>query len=259
MIESMMSSVESNVNVTVVNQPSPQVNTVIVTESPMPSVPVVTASPAFKFQYPPLQPLGIFTFPQGILEIVLRIAICVLAFITMITAAVARANVDDITLEGPDFVDKSALRSVFGYSVAIAVFILIIFVVIVAIRVLGIGVINEFWVIFGIMDIIDSFFWAGNSFISTVVSGVGAANASGAKENCEERRIQQNLCDEYQPVAESGAAASFFSIVMCIVLVVLAVYMIIFLALKWNEKHLRTAPANSSTATNSTEPYQKMN
>ena len=69
----------------------------------------------------------------------------------MITAAVARANVDDITLEGPDFVDKSALRSVFGYSVAIAVFILIIFVVIVAIRVLGIGVINEFWVIFGIM------------------------------------------------------------------------------------------------------------
>ena len=41
-----------------------------------------------------------------------------------------------------------------------------------------------------------------------MVSGVGAANASGAKENCEERSIQQNLCDEYQPVAESGAAAS---------------------------------------------------
>ena len=41
-----------------------------------------------------------------------------------------------------------------------------------------------------------------------MVSGVGAANASGAKENCEERTTQQNLCDEYQPVAESGAAAS---------------------------------------------------
>ena len=72
----------------------------------------------------------------------------------MITAAVARANVDDITLEKvgrETYVEKSALRSVFGYSVAIAVFILIIFVVIIVIRLLGIGVINQFWVIFGIM------------------------------------------------------------------------------------------------------------
>lgn len=69
----------------------------------------------------------------------------------MITAAVARANVDDIILEGERYVDKSALRSVFGYSVAIAVFILVIFVIIILIRLLGIGVINQFWVIFGIM------------------------------------------------------------------------------------------------------------
>lgn len=73
-----------------------------------------------------------------------------LAFITMITAAVARENVDDL-LEGERYVDRSALRSVFGYSVAIAVFILIIFVVIVVIRLLGFGVINQFWVVFGIM------------------------------------------------------------------------------------------------------------
>ena len=69
----------------------------------------------------------------------------------MITAAVARENVDDLLLEGERYVDKSALRSVFGYSVAIAVFILIIFVVIVVIRLLGFGVINQFWVVFGIM------------------------------------------------------------------------------------------------------------
>ena len=72
----------------------------------------------------------------------------------MITASVARANVDDINLEslnGYTYVEKSALRSVFGYSVAIAVFIMIIFVVIIVIRLLGIGVINQFWVIFGIM------------------------------------------------------------------------------------------------------------
>lgn len=74
-----------------------------------------------------------------------------LAFITMITAAVARENVDDLLLEGERYVDRSALRSVFGYSVAIAVFILIIFVVIVVIRLLGFGVINQFWVVFGIM------------------------------------------------------------------------------------------------------------
>ena len=73
-----------------------------------------------------------------------------LAFITMITAAVARENVDDL-LEGERYVDRSALRSVFGYSVAIAVFILIIFVLIVVIRLLGFGVINQFWVVFGIM------------------------------------------------------------------------------------------------------------
>ena len=59
-----------------------------------------------------------------------------------------------------------------------------------------------------LQDIVDSFFWAGNSFISTVVSGVGAANASQAKENCEEDRFLQNICDEYQPVAESGGAAA---------------------------------------------------
>lgn len=69
----------------------------------------------------------------------------------MLTAAVARANVDDKLLEGERYVDRSALRSVFGYSVAIAVFILIIFVAIIIIRLLGFGVINQFWIIFGIM------------------------------------------------------------------------------------------------------------
>ena len=59
-----------------------------------------------------------------------------------------------------------------------------------------------------LQDIVDSFFWAGNSFISTVVSGVGAANASQAKENCEDDGIQQSICDEYQPVAEGGGAAA---------------------------------------------------
>lgn len=56
----------------------------------------------------------------------------------------------------------------------------------------------------------DSFFWAGNSFISTVVSGVGAANASEAKDNCEDdpRRFQQSVCDEYQHVADSGGATA---------------------------------------------------
>ena len=57
-------------------------------------------------------------------------------------------------------------------------------------------------------DIVDSFFWAGNSFISTVVSGVGAANASEAKDNCEEMNIQKSICDKYTPVAQSGAAAA---------------------------------------------------
>jgi len=69
----------------------------------------------------------------------------------MVTAAVARANVDDILLEGDRYVDKSALRSVYGYSVAIAVLILISFVVIITIRLLGIGVFNQFWIVFGIM------------------------------------------------------------------------------------------------------------
>ena len=149
----MMSSVETNVTV--------------VTHSSPPPVPIVTeTSPALRFQYPLLQPLGIFSFPQGILEIVLRTGICVredsslpyvvkplqvLAFITMVTAAVARANVDDIPLQGERYVDKSALRSVFGYSVAIAVFIMIIFVVIIVIRLLGFGIINQFWLVFGIM------------------------------------------------------------------------------------------------------------
>ena len=68
----------------------------------------------------------------------------------MVTAAVARSNVDDILLEGERYVDKSALRSVFGYSVAIAVFILIIFVAIIVVRLLGFGIINQFWVVFGI-------------------------------------------------------------------------------------------------------------
>lgn len=41
-----------------------------------------------------------------------------------------------------------------------------------------------------------------------MVSGVGAANASEAKDNCEEDGMQQSICDEYQPVADSGAAAA---------------------------------------------------
>lgn len=40
-------------------------------------------------------------------------------------------------------------------------------------------------------------------------------------------------------------------------LMAMAVYMIVFLALKWNEKHLRMAPANDATG-GSTEPYQRM-
>lgn len=54
----------------------------------------------------------------------------------------------------------------------------------------------------------DSFFWAGNSFISTVVSGVGAANASEAKDNCEDDPRSQSVCDEYQHVADSGGATA---------------------------------------------------
>ena len=69
----------------------------------------------------------------------------------MVTAAVARANVDDILLEGEKFVDKSTLRSMFGYSVAIAVLIMTVFVIIIIIRLLGFGVINQFWIVFGIM------------------------------------------------------------------------------------------------------------
>ena len=42
-----------------------------------------------------------------------------------------------------------------------------------------------------------------------MVSGVGAANASQAKDNCEDdAEIPQNFCDEYQPVADSGGAAA---------------------------------------------------
>lgn len=62
-----------------------------------------------------------------------------------------------------------------------------------------------------VQDIIDSFFWAGNSFISTVVSGVGTANVSKAKDNCEDDGFQQRICDEYEPVAQSGAAAAVSS------------------------------------------------
>ena len=72
----MMSSVETNV--TLVTQPSQQTNVTVVTQSPPPPVPIVTeTSPALRYQYLLLQPLGIFSFPQGIFEIVLRIGICV--------------------------------------------------------------------------------------------------------------------------------------------------------------------------------------
>ena len=68
-------SVETSV--TLVTQPVQQTNVTFVThQSPPPSVPVVT-SPALRFQYPLLNPLGIFTFPQGVVEILLRIVICV--------------------------------------------------------------------------------------------------------------------------------------------------------------------------------------
>lgn len=66
-------------NVTVVTQPVSHTNITVVTEAPPSPVPVVTTttSPALKFQYPLLQPLGVLTFPQGIAEIVLRTVICV--------------------------------------------------------------------------------------------------------------------------------------------------------------------------------------
>ena len=44
-----------------------------------------------------------------------------------------------------------------------------------------------------------------------MVSGVGAANASEARDNCEDlprSMIGQNICDEYKHVADSGAAAA---------------------------------------------------
>jgi len=58
----MMSSVETNV-------------TVVTTQSTQPVV--LETTPAPQYRYPSLQPLGIFTFWQGILEIVLRTGICV--------------------------------------------------------------------------------------------------------------------------------------------------------------------------------------
>ena len=71
----------------------------------------------------------------------------------MITAAVARANVDDVNEFYRDvYVDDSVdLKSVFGYSVAIAVFVLIGLVITIIIRILGLGIVNQFWIIFGIM------------------------------------------------------------------------------------------------------------
>ena len=77
----------------------------------------------------------------------------VLAFITMVTAAVARANVGDVNVYVRDaFVDDSVdLKSVFGYSVATAVFVLIGEVISIVIRILGIGMVNQLWIIFAII------------------------------------------------------------------------------------------------------------
>jgi len=71
----------------------------------------------------------------------------------MVTAAVARANVDDVNgVERDRYVDDSVdLKSVFGYTVAIAVFVLIGLVITVVIRILGLGMVNQYWIIFGIM------------------------------------------------------------------------------------------------------------
>ena len=41
-----------------------------------------------------------------------------------------------------------------------------------------------------------------------MVSGVGAANASAAKDNCEDDPFQQSVCDDYQHVADSGGATA---------------------------------------------------
>jgi len=76
----------------------------------------------------------------------------VLAFIAMVTAAVARANVDDINEFLRDkYVDDVDLKSVFGYTVAISVFVLIGLVITIIIRILGLGLINQYWIVFGIM------------------------------------------------------------------------------------------------------------
>ena len=44
-----------------------------------------------------------------------------------------------------------------------------------------------------------------------MVSGVGAANASEAKDNCEEdlpTSLHKDVCDDYQHVADSGGATA---------------------------------------------------
>ena len=85
----------------------------------------------------------------------------VLAFITLVTAAVARANVGDVNVHVRDaFVDDSVdLKSVFGYSVAIAVFVLIGDVISIVIRILGIGMVNQLWIIFAIIVSGTSVHW----------------------------------------------------------------------------------------------------
>ena len=41
-----------------------------------------------------------------------------------------------------------------------------------------------------------------------MVSGVGSTTASNAKDDCEDDREQQDVCDDFTPIAQSGAAAS---------------------------------------------------
>jgi len=50
-----------------------------------------------------------------------------------------------------------------------------------------------------------------------VVSGVGSSTASEAKDDCENDRMQQDLCDDFTPVSQSGAAASVssYTLMLC--------------------------------------------
>ena len=41
-----------------------------------------------------------------------------------------------------------------------------------------------------------------------MVSGVGSAAANEAKGNCEDARVQQDVCDDFIPIAQSGGAAA---------------------------------------------------